>query len=326
MISKVRFCWEDSVDPIQVHKAWEKAFERRIEIQQWNALWKWRFADCPLNDRIYAAYISEHGRVACFYAISPLTILRDDRSTLKAGLAVWGFTHPDFQGKGYYSEMYQSTQNKLGELGFDCLLAFDNHNSHYPEVKYLGWRDIGLLTTFSLDCKNIMKHCSLKPGQIIADVDLSEPLLRSLTSFHTNGARFHIERGYAYLKWRLLDNPINTYRAMVFNQDNTVIAAIIYKRYGSSELDIMESFFRDEGESEMLDCYRILLSGLAKSEGISQLNIWSQLRSSEHLFLEKLGFKERCFSTYFICHPMKLANDILDISNWHYRFIDSDVY
>ena len=108
-----------------------------------------------------------------------------------------------------------------------------------------------------------MKHCSLKPGQIIADVDLSEDLLHTLTSFHTNEARFHIERDYAYLKWRLLDNPINTYRAMVLTQDNTVIAAIIYKRYGSSELDLMESFFRAVGESEMFDSYCILLSGLA---------------------------------------------------------------
>ena len=325
MIEKVKFFWETPTDPELIRQAAVSAYGMEENPDKWHSLWRWRFEDNPLSDRIHAAYIFENGKIACFYAISPLTLI-DGGRPIKAGLAIWGFTHPEFQGKGYYSLMYQATQSKLADLGFDCLLAFDNHNSHYPEVKYLGWKDIGLLTTFSLDCRIMSKPCDLLPGQNVTWVDLSDELLSTLASFRTNDARFHIERGFDCLKWRLLDNPINSYRALVLSQDNAEIAAIAYKRYGSSEIDIMESFFREDDESGRFDSTRILLSELAKTEGISQLNIWSQLLSSEHLLLEKIGFIERYFSSYFVCHPMRLSTDILDLGNWHYRFIDSDVY
>lgn len=325
MSANVKFFWETPIDPVLVKSAWEKAFFQEVGTKFWKDQWNWRYCNNPISKRVYAAYILYNDVVASFVAFCPV-IIKQRENYMKAALGVSGFTHPDRQGKGYYSHMYRALIDQMSGDGFEALIGFDNHNSHYPEVKYLGWRDIGLLTTFSLDCINIKKITCDTSDKNISDVELSDGLLNTLAGFYTNNAQFHIERSFEYLKWRLMDNPINSYRAMVLTRDNAVIAAIIYKRYGSSELDIMESFFREEGESEMFDSYCILLSGLAKSEGISQLNIWSQLRSSEHLFLEKIGFTERGFSTYFVCRPLSVSNKILDIRNWHYRFMDSDVY
>lgn len=325
MKPKVRFYWEEQIDPELIRQAAVAAYGMEDDKEKWHKLWNWRFENCHLSDRIYAAYVLEHNTVACFYAISPLTILRDDGSTLKAGLAIWGFTHPDYQGRGYYSEMYQQTQRTMADLGFDCLLAFDNHNSHYPEVKYLGWGDIGVLNNFSLACTSVKPPSTKADDAAIMDHELDAGFLQRISTFQTTTARHHIQRSFDYLKWRLLENPVNTYRARSLYRGGELLASVIYKHYLETELDIMEMFQGDLLESEVDKYLHRLIYDLAITEA-RQINLWSRLQSPEHLLLEKIGFQERCFSTYFVCNPMHMDKDILDIRNWHYRYLDSDVY
>ncbi|GAB1467588.1 hypothetical protein MASR2M64_02620 [Candidatus Cloacimonadota bacterium] len=325
MAPNVRYFWDEPIDHELIRKSATAAFSFDDDKVKWDKLWDWRYVNNPLSDKVYAAYIMEDETVACFYAISPIPILTKDNSVINAGLAVTGFTHPDFQGRGYYSELYNQTQKVLADMGFACLLAFDNHNSHYPEVKYLNWRDIGVLTNFSLNCDNIKpltnRHTDIK----IVKQELSDELLRELSTFHTNSAQFSVQRSFKYLKWRLMENPINKYQARVLYAGTDMLACAIYKMYGDTGCDIMEMFYRCNIDTEIHEFAYLLMHDLAVRER-KQINMWSQLQSAEHLFLEKIGFEERCFSTYFVCNTMQIGHEILDIRNWHYRFMDSDVY
>jgi len=59
---------------------------------------------------------------------------------------------------------------------------------------------------------------------------------------------------------------------------------------------------------------------------VNRINIWSNLYTEEHIQLEKLGFRETYFNTYFGIIPFKNYKEIFDVRNWHYRFIDSDLF
>jgi hypothetical protein len=56
------------------------------------------------------------------------------------------------------------------------------------------------------------------------------------------------------------------------------------------------------------------------------LNIWSNLYDDEHLYLEKIGFQESVFNTYFGFIPFNDSKEFFDIKNWHFRLYDSDVF
>ena len=50
------------------------------------------------------------------------------------------------------------------------------------------------------------------------------------------------------------------------------------------------------------------------------------LHTEEHLILEKIGFREETVTTHFGVIDFTGQDGISDIRNWHYRFLDSDLY
>ncbi len=325
MSTEVKLYWENPIEPDLIRTAFIKAFRRDCPLDEWTKLWQWRYLANPLSDGVHAAYIMDHGQVACFYAVSPMPLKCGNEKVLKAGLAVMGFSHPDFQGKGYYSRLYNHTQLVLKDLGFDCLLAFDNHNSHYPEVKYLNWRDIGILSNFALDKNELrpLKTCSEE--YVVNRQELSLELLERLAKMNSNPAQYSIIRSFEYLKWRLYDNPVNQYYAITLLKGTDILACVLYKHFGDDFVDVMEIFYKDYDENNCFGYAHQLFRDLAVNSRQS-INIWSNLQTAEHLAFEKLGFKEGSFSTYFVCNPLSMDKEILDIRKWHYRFMDSDVY
>jgi len=313
------------INPLLVLESANKAYNSSCSEDKWTNSWDWLFNRDNAEDNAVGFYIQINGVVASFVMIVPLTISNGKDHKLKAGLAIWGLTHPDYQGKGYYSDVYRFAERYAIDAGYDCLIAFDNHNSHYPEVKYLNWRDIGLLTSFTL------KHNEINP---IKDRDneyrtiaqeLDEPALEMISHFDTNNALYSIDRNYSFLKWRLLDHPHNKYFIRSLYHGSDILACAIYKEYQDTSVDIMELFYKNSNQTENLHYLHYLIEDIALN-GLKNVNIWSNLISLEHLALEKIGFEERGFSAYFVCNKLNMQDDILDLRNWHYRFMDSDVY
>jgi|GEM_PF-983981 len=322
MSGKVKFFWEEPIEVKQILEPAIRAYDNKPDLGVMQKLWSWRFANCPLNDRVYAAYIMENSQVASFYAVSPIGI-RAKGQTLKAGLAVWGFTNPDFMGKGYYSQLYNEAQERLKAEGFGCLLAFDNHNSHYPEVKYLGWRDIGVLSQFSLNLSSDFKERADGRSHKIEHLPLSDANLQAVCDCFAASERVQVERSLPFLSWRLRDNPLHNYKLMGISSGQGALY-VIYKEYSGNEIDIMEMVHTDLG----LEAASRLRPALAywRDLGCRKVNLWSNLFSEEHLQLEKLGFQEAGFSAYFVHRNLSGDFDLSSFRDWHVRFLDSDVY
>lgn len=319
----VKFFRFEPIDIELIRLGWEAAFSRGFDRKLWKEYWDWSFGSESLSPFPFVAYIQEDGVVASFIGVIPRDFLLGDKIT-KGGLAVAGFSHPQFQGQGLYKKLYSEAMAVFCEWGLGCLFAFDNHNSHYPEVKHLNWKDIGLLTEFSWE-DNTSRALVFDQSYSVKSGIVSEEYLLSLCNFQFSFSQFSFLRDFSYLKWRLLDHPINRYHYSSVYQEGYMICSAVYKLYDFQTIDIMELFHSDLSNINWGAISALL--NVWKQMGMKKVNLWSNLKTEEHLQLEKLGFVESRFSSYFVCLPlMSNSENMLELSRWHYRFLDSDVY
>ncbi|MDD3873053.1 MAG: hypothetical protein PHE01_02295, partial [Methanosarcina sp.] len=300
--------------------SWSAAFGREIDVKAM----EWWFDTTKYFAESLAAYIVEDGIIACFYAISPRVLIRPSGEKQKAGLMNIGFTHPKYQGKGYYLKVNVEMHEKLKEMGYACIFGFANHNSHYSYRKYLGWIDLAVLTNFKLDLSQQKTKKKAKADLQCSELAPCDSLLEDIARTVVGLDKYHLERSETFLKWRLLDSPIRKYRFMRIEESGKPWAYVIFKVY-NKEMDIMEIFYREEqyiNNPQVFEC----MVGKAGELEVSAINLWSNLQSEEHLVLEKIGFKEEQFSTFFGVINFSESAAINELRNWHYRFIDSDVY
>jgi len=323
--SEVNFYWEKPIDPLLIKVAWEDAFSRKISNEQWIQLWDWRFLNNPFSDKIIAAYVLKSNTIACFYAVSPMLLLLPDGSIVKTGLMNMGFTHPQFRSKGYYIEINRQLNDQIKDMGFQCIYGFANNNSHYSYRKYLQWKDISLLTNFQLfknNVKNTNDHMQDISSRLI---NLSDELIMCISNYVVTQRKYHILRSFDMLKWRLLDHPLNDYNCIITYQGESILAYTIFKTYMNNEADIMEIFYPSSEVNYLSSVIFSIIDCLLK-KGYKYINIWSNLYSEEHLILEKIGFQEQLANTYFGVISFSNLGEIISSQNWHYRFLDSDLY
>jgi len=284
-------------------------------------VFEWRFINNPVNEKVYINYIIEDGLLASYYAVSPVNVYIAGENQ-KMALSCMTMTHPLFQGKGYFKMLALDLYNKLKEDGFIGVFGFANQNSHYGFRKNLGWIDLFPLNLFSIgkesQNKYLISSCS---NFSYSELPLTQKQIENTKSLKFSNKLILPDRSIDFLIWRLLNNPVYNYFALEISQGKDLKGVVYYKFYDGT-IDIMEVYYEDINDSE------ILLKGISYliDKYNCNLNICSNLQSDEHLILEKVGFKEKQFLTYFGVIPFTKNIELLNLRNWHYRFIDSDVF
>lgn len=313
----IKFYYDDPISVDLIEATFKKSFSRDFDRKYWD----WRFLKKPRNSKTYINYIIENNELAAYYAITP-EIIYIDQKPHKIALSNMTMTHPDYQGKGYFKLLANAMYDELKKDNFIAVYGFANSNSHYGFRKYLNWKDLSILNIFKLKKEDfrgflIKKSTSLKIS-ILENIDFTTCELNNILKKKT-----HISRDKEDLNWRLKENPNNTYQILEA-KTNTVSMKIIFKSY-KNEIDIIEVFDNcaDSSEYELFltNSIHYLMETVAET-----INLWSNLHDLEHLFLEKIGFKEDAFNTYFGIIPLKNVNKLDNIKNWHYRFYDSDIF
>ncbi|WP_298542677.1 GNAT family N-acetyltransferase [uncultured Aquimarina sp.] len=299
----------------------KETFEASFNVDFDKDYWNWRFLSNPNSEKVYISYILEEGVLAAYYAVSPM-VLDHQGKEYKIALSNMTMTHPNHRGKGYFKLLASSLFSNLKEDGFVGIFGFANHNSHYGFRKYLNWQDLSALNLLSLEPQSF-RPLKNKDLSVKFDYeDISEELIENIANLETaDSSKVQIKRDVKSLVWRLLKNPENQYKVLVGRNNNAIESMLFYKKY-NDEIDIMEFFYQKESSRDLIS---LSVSELIETQKAS-LNIWSNLHSDEHITLEKLGFKENSFNTYFGFIPLIEDEAILQYKNWHYRFIDSDIF
>lgn len=287
--------------------------------------WEWRFLANPNSPKIYMSYTVENGELASYYAVSPNTLHTKDGHLVPVALSNMTMTHPAYSGKGYFRLLASSLYDRLRQDDFVAVYGFANSFSHYAFRRYLGWIDIAELNTMQLDRAHFRRRSLSVPSYNISVSQANRGHVSRVQEFVFSSSKLHLGRNTDNLMWRFVDNAQNTYYALEVLAESDCAAIMLFKYYGT-DIDIMEIFV----DANFLDDYEgILRKGFNHlfNAGAGNIHIWSNLHTEEHLLLETLGFVESGFSSYFGFVPLLQGDgleDLADVRNWHYRFMDSD--
>ncbi|MEZ4704597.1 MAG: GNAT family N-acetyltransferase [Bdellovibrionota bacterium] len=316
---QIHFFDEKPLDLHHIEQTFSSAFGKSFHREGW----KWRFQNNPSSERTYIAYIMEGNELAGYYAVSPvkLSFFGQDEQIALSNMTM---THPSHQGKGYFTLLAKALYARLKEEGFIGIYGFANRNSHYGFRKNLGWVDLCASTVFRLEKTSFR---GIIPSESISHnvEEICSTSFLPKEKFCIGDRPINLSRDVDHLKWRLIDNPICGYHVASSSLNDKEQISIIFKKYGSS-IDIMEIFWDSPTFNVELfsSCIQNLLS-----LGYDGINLWSNLHSTEHLMMEKLGFSESIFNSYLGCIPLcekDKQSELLSYSNWHYRFMDSDIF
>lgn len=316
-MSIIKYYYEKSIKPSLIVDTFREAYNMELDYE----IFKWRFLNNPANGKVYISYIEINGVLAAFYAVSPVNF-KINRKNHKMALSCMTMTHPEHQGKGYFKMLANGLYSKLKEDGFIGIFGFANKNSHYGFRKNLGWVDLSSLNKFYVDkneFNNYLKDSSKRFSFI--DNAINATNIEHAGTLECTNLCITPDRSADFLKWRLLENPTHKYYALEIIIDHVLKGILFYKFYNGA-IDIMEYYYNKENEPS------VILNGISYliEKFNCDINIWSNLHGNEHIILEKAGFKENHFLTYFGVVPFSSNSRILKFRNWHFRFLDSDVF
>lgn len=278
---------------------------------------KWRYLDNPHGDFLVVVAI-ENNRVIGNCAASPLEVI-ENGTVHKAALAMNTMVHPEYRGKG----IFVTLGNKLNEIvkmkGYKLIFSFPNFLSNPIYVKNLGRTVIYEIPTMTLDlnnCKEERKDISF----VTEDNTFSYKY--SLEASTTK--KIYVKKNSDYLRWRYASNPSYSYKNFIIKDGYEVKSYLVCKEY-EDKINIVDI------NTTCLDDFSLLISKAiqyAKYLNKKELTTWYPIGTEEHIFLEKLRFRNSYPVTYFSgkVFDENQTNIYYDYRNWLIQQGDDNVY
>lgn len=307
-------------DEVHILPLFNQVFGRPMSNEHWN----WRFKDNPAGQTLIKL-MWDHGTLVGQYAVSPIKVIVNGESVLTAH-SLSTMTHPDYTGRGIFKKLSTSLYNYLeNDLGSQAVWGYPNTNSHYGFINSLGWKDMGVLHTMSIDTSLVKEiHGDIR-FDIIPELGLVDCEFIK-TSLEMQNV--YVERSLEYMNWRFVKKPGNNYRILRLFIDDDYIGLAITKIYGSKEnkdleLNILE-FFVNENVN-LGEVISVLLH--STKEKLKRISIWRNINDPLHIQLERVGFTPNKPITYFAARPhAKLPSEFLSLNSWYISMGDSDVF
>lgn len=307
-------------DETKIIQLFNLCFNQEMSLEAWN----WRFLNNPFTKEIFVHLMWEGEDLVGHYAVSPVNMLANGEE-LKTALSMTTMTHPDYGGRGIFTQLAKSVYRELEKENYGMVWGFPNVNSHYGFLKNLNWQDIAIIPMLSASIENIRTNIS--PVDFILHQEFT-PKVAQLIEENADLKKLKINKTKDYLNWRYRDNPTNNYKILSLRAENAVIVYKTIKSFSNKEafeIDIMEVNFQKD--YEVLQKLIITVIKAEENLNIQRLNIWQPLFSSTRLFFEKIGFQPALPLTYLSYSNLQLnGGNTTDYQQWEIGLGYSDVF
>jgi hypothetical protein len=281
--------------------------------------WDWRFKSNPFNQVPMIHLMWDDEKLVGHYAVSPIEMVIDGKIH-KTALSMTTMTHPEYGGRGIFSQLADSLYNELkDEHGYTMVWGFPNNNSHYGFIKNLNWYNIADVPFLALDAEKL-KKVDLHPYK------LHDSFSKEISDLLSDGSKkIKINKTTDYLTWRYIDNPSANYQILTLDGEEAVIVyKVFYSDSGANEVDILEINFNNNLEL-LLKLLNAVVSEVNSS--IVKFNIWHSLFSDGYIVLEKCNFMHQAPLTYMGAVSFDDNKSVIgDYRNWDIGFGYSDVF
>lgn len=282
--------------------------------------WEWRFLDNPFNSAPYIDLMWNGDTLVGHYAVSPIQMIIDGNLSNTA-LSMTTMTHPEYGGKGIFTQLANSLYKRLEVENFSMVWGFPNTNSHYGFIKNLSWQNIGVIPflSYPVDLKNNKGYNNLK----VKSLDTIDGIADDF--FINKDKKVEINKNKSFLNWRYVQNPSHKYYFVSIES-----AIFIYKIIPSwdnpnnTEVDMVE--VGGEINEEVLR--EFIIYCVSENENLVKINVWISLFSDSYKYFEKVGFRMSSPLTYLGYRSFNdsITAPVEHFKNWDISFTYSDLF
>lgn len=274
---------------------------------------RWRYLDNPVDDLLVAVAI-DNNKIVANYSASPCNLIFDG-TLYKTALSMTTMTHPDYNGRGLFTDLAELLYCEMEKRGYSLIWGFPNNNSHGIFQSKLAWEDIYEIPNFTINLQMV------KPTLIESDYLFEFDNTFEKIVVYPN-SKIQVEKNVDYYKWRYLSNPVNKYVNYGLIYKDKYRANAIYKNYGDS-IDLVE--LTGDSDEMKLILLKKLIQNL-KEQGNNHMNCWLNVNSGLYTSFEKLGFHNTAPVTYFGGRQLGAGIMFNNYKLWEISMGDSDVY
>ncbi len=304
-------------DETAILELFQASFGRKLAPE----FWEWRFRDHPAGDPlIMLAWQGD--RLAAHYGASQAPLWCDGE-VVPAALSMTTMTHPNDRGKGLVEAVGEALYETLRSADYAAVWGFPNAMINATRRRKLAWVPVDDVPTLSMNvaaARTVPHDCAIQV-QTVGAIDARFGTLQKALAQPDTRAGLRDTR---LLKWRIDDNPVNTYTRYIIQAGEGIAAYAITKSFGDQAIDVIDLQAADDSHVTAL-LAAILEQARAKS--VSQLNCWCLRMDPARTAIERFGFAATAPVTYFAGRNFdRRIRDFTDSRRWRLSMMDSDLY
>ncbi|WP_368901468.1 GNAT family N-acetyltransferase [Oceanobacillus oncorhynchi] len=280
---------------------------------------RWRYLENPLSEVLICVGIDK-GKLIANTAASPC-ILINKGEIQKTAVSLNLMVDKNYRGRNVFTDIVTKLYSYMKEKNYKSVLGFPNYLSNPTFTEKIGRKTIYEIPTLELSLKNFKSELPVY-STVFEDDSFSYKYLNYILP----DKKIYIKKDKQYLKWRYYKNPYTDYKNFVIlNKNYEVQSFLICKEY-KNILNIVDFNFKDNLERKTLISHVIKFAIELNKDSVT---IWSQIGTLEHLFLQRMGFRNNSPITYFsgkILDDTIDGHDFYDYRNWFINMGDDNVY
>jgi len=303
----------------QIFSLFKKTFQKEMSEKFWN----WRFEKNPYGKpMIKLAFLND--KLIGNYLVHPIQIEYNQKQLLSL-FSMTTMTDPDFSGQGIMTHLANEVYKKAQSMNFNFVFGFANKNSINLFTKKLDFKQLQIMSEFSIDFNKI-KH--IKSDLICKKINYFDDSFSNLYDEQKLELNYLITpRTKEYLNWRYIQHPEVSYHCYEISIDNVLQGFFVLKIFKNNTCHIVDFYIKNSNT-----LFQAMISSIAsfcKDHLLSNLTLWINRQLPLFSFLENLGFQSLEQPIYFIVKPLNqisLNPILLNYDNWYITMGNSDVY
>ena len=310
-------------DEHAIVKLFNFVFNRNIKVEQWD----WAYKENP--ERRLDIILAFQGKQLVGQSASTPLLFSFKKKTVRVTRVQNVMVHPDYQGKGIFTETLKRLTEYIYEHKLDLVVTFPNNNSLPSFIRKLDYHHLANIFTFSLPVSSLTPadspDISIHIDETIYFTDHDRDfILSSMDSYDI----FNV-RGLDYLHWRFSEASGKKYRILRAYQNNRQIALVLFKYYPDAQsIDLVE-FFVNADKKVVVSLLNSIKDYYLKNEvEISSFNIWLFPHYTHNKILLDIGFSRSTFSTHVVTKSFSpvTKQGFDSLHSYYISMGDSDVY
>jgi GNAT superfamily N-acetyltransferase len=313
-----------SGDEQEILKLFNVVFGRKLDEE----FWRWRFLKTPFGKSVIRLMFDK-GKLVGHYAVTPTPLWVKDKGH-KAAFSMTTMTHPDYWGRGVFTELASEVYSYCKRSGIEVVFGFPNENSYHGFVQKLGWLGFGPIKGWAIE--RASSHLQGEHEFTYEELHTCDESVDDLWARARESDSVMVPRTAEFFNWRYFQKPGREYTVYGIKDHEGILQGLLVLKVFCDKCEtaghIIDFLASDQPEIQQA-LLKKATEFFAEKE-VTKITCWITGHNPIASQLQVLGFSEKEWPTY---SGVKVLDDafadtsfVTDSNRWSFTMGDSDVF